>query len=283
MVLSDSTTMEKLEVEVEHLPFLKQSWAFQLRTLWLFTKADVKNVIVPTTVFAFCCGFAQTTQQSSPVGGTVNDCLLGQLKRMPYVIAWTWTKLLVADISNQRFPTAVLEDKANKPWRPLPSQRITSDESRRLLLRLVPLIFLFAWHLDTFRESAVFTIFVWLYNDLGGSGESAAIRNALNAVGLTALLVGATGIVIRGSSSGAGGDSVPQLSSHTWAWLGIVASMVFTMVQVQDLADQAGDLLCRRKTMPLAYGETFTRWVSAVLILIWAFVCPRFWEVDLAG
>ncbi|KAL8663014.1 MAG: hypothetical protein Q9202_004244 [Teloschistes flavicans] len=203
---------------------------------------------------------------------------------MPLVITWTWTKLLVQDISNQRFPSAVLEDTINKPWRPLPSQRITSDESRRLLLRLIPLVFLLSWLMDTLQESALFAICVWLYNDLGGSGESAGIRNALNAVGFSSLFAGATRIAIKDCTAGGGGSSETiQLSSRTWAWLGIVAAVIFTTVQVQDLADRAGDLLCRRETMPLVYGETFTRWTTAILILIWAFICPKFWDVDFAG
>ncbi|KAL9582038.1 MAG: hypothetical protein Q9203_005659, partial [Teloschistes exilis] len=278
MVVSDSTAMKKAESR----PFLKQPWAFQLRTLWLFTQSDIKTVIVPTTVFAFCCGFAETLEQSSANGSSIHDCLLGQMKRMPHVIIWTWTNLLVEVISNQRLPSAVLEDSINKPWRPLPSQRITPDESRRLLLRLVPLVFCLSWYTDTLQESAVFAICTWLYNDLAGSGESTGIRNALNAAGLSALFAGATSIAIRGSGVYTVSETA-QMSSHMWTWLGLVAAAIFTTVQVQDLPDRAGDLLCRRETMPLVYGDAFTRWITATLILIWAFICPWFWAVGFMG
>ena len=50
----------------------------------------------------------------------------GSLQPGPLAEFLTWP--------NRRNPTAVIEDALNKPWRPLPSVRITVSETRRLLL-----------------------------------------------------------------------------------------------------------------------------------------------------
>lgn len=53
-----------------------------------------------------------------------------------------------------------------------------------------------------------------------------------------------------------------------------------TTVQVQDLADMDGDAACGGRTMPLVFGERVARWLTAVLIVAWPFVCPGIWRVD---
>ncbi|KAI4150139.1 MAG: hypothetical protein L6R39_002334 [Caloplaca ligustica] len=169
-----------------------------------------------------------------------------------------------------------MEDSINKPWRPIPSGRVTADESRVMLLILVPLTFLLAWQLDVVQESAAFTICTWMYNDLGGSSEGSFIRNALNAAGLVTLHAGATAIALKRSGSA-------QLTLQSWAWLASIAAVILTTVQTQDLPDRHGDLARRRKTMPLVYGEEFTRWVTAVLVIVWSLVCPSIWHVDMFG
>ncbi|KIM78588.1 hypothetical protein PILCRDRAFT_11056 [Piloderma croceum F 1598] len=75
--------------------------SYHLKTLFLFTKSDVKTTVIPVSVFA-----AAATPLVS------FDCL-------PHVIFWVWLHLLQFDVSNQYLdPT---EDALNKPDRPIPS------------------------------------------------------------------------------------------------------------------------------------------------------------------
>ncbi|KAL8712488.1 MAG: hypothetical protein Q9220_003336 [cf. Caloplaca sp. 1 TL-2023] len=265
--------MEK-QVQISRQHASKRSWIFNIHTLLLFTKSDFKTVIAPTAIFASSCGLSELAASSPQPQFDIYSSSGILLRRIPHALVWTWTSLLMEDISNQRLPASILEDAINKPWRPIPSGRVTAEESRILLLNLVPLVFLLAWYLNVTRESAAFAICTWLYNDLEGSSEGPLIRNALNAAGLVSLYAGATAIVLDTSGSGA------QLSTQTWIWLACIAAVILTTVQVQDFADRDGDVARQRKTMPLVYGEGVTRWVTALLVVVWSFVCPWVWGVD---
>ena len=116
-------------------------WSYNLYTLWLFNKSDLKTVILPTATFAFCCALFEITDQ--PCSNVPED-LIYLLARLPHVLVWTWVNLLMETIANQRLPESILEDSINKPWRPFPSKRLNEDQGRHLLLWMIPAIFLFS-------------------------------------------------------------------------------------------------------------------------------------------
>ncbi|KAL8929809.1 MAG: hypothetical protein Q9208_000953 [Pyrenodesmia sp. 3 TL-2023] len=257
-----------------HHHSLKRSWIFHMHTLWLFTKSDLKTVMAPTTIFAICCGLAEHAAQDPTVN--IPTTLLKLLKRLPHVLIWTWSNLLVEDLANQRLPTSILEDSLNKPWRPLPSDRITPDETRHLLLCLLPVVTLLSWHLNVATESILGFVFIWMYNDLEGSGEGWLIRNALNAIALANWDAAATSIILKRKGSA-------ELTNRTGVWLCAVVAVIATTVQVQDLPDMHGDRAADRKTMPLVVGEEVTRWLTAAVVIVWSFACPRIWDLEVFG
>lgn len=120
-------------------------WRYNLYTLWLFNKSDLKTVILPTATFAFCCALFEITDQ--PCSNHHED-LIHLLTRLPHVPVWTWVNLLMETIGNQRLPESILEDSINKPWRPFPSTRLNEGQGRHLLLWMIPPIFLFSWDVD---------------------------------------------------------------------------------------------------------------------------------------
>lgn len=249
----------------------KRSWMFHMHTLWLFTKSDLKTVMAPTTIFAICCGLAEHAAQDPSVD--IQTTLLKLSKRLPHVLIWTWSNLLLEDLANQRLPASILEDSLNKPWRPLSSNRITPDETRHLLLWLIPAVTLLSWHWNVAKESTLGFVFIWMYNDLEGSGEGWFIRNALNAIALANWDAAATAIILKRNGSA-------ELTNRTWVWLYAVVAVIVTTVQVQDLPDMHGDRAADRKTMPLVAGEELTRWLTAAVVLLWSFICPRIWDLD---
>ncbi|KAL9021713.1 MAG: hypothetical protein Q9185_001077 [Variospora sp. 1 TL-2023] len=212
--------------------------------------------------FALCCSLA-----SAPT------------TRLPSAALWTWSTLLMENIANQSLPQHILEDRLNKPWRPIPAQRISPRLSRCLLLYLVvPLTGLLSWSLGVLREFTALAVFTWMYNDLGGSSEGWHVRNALNAVALCTFFAGATAIALGG-----GGGEERLTEQQTWRWVVVVGVVIATTVQVQDLGDMEGDAAAGRRTMPLVFGEEMTRRGTAVLVGAWSVVCAGIWGVDGMG
>lgn len=92
--------------------------------------------------------------------------------RLPLVLLGVWMDLLVFDISNQRQPESVVEDAANKPWRPLPSGRITPDGARRLLLIAIPACIAKSLILGGTIETMVLFVLFWLASPLPPSAST---------------------------------------------------------------------------------------------------------------
>ena len=244
---------------------------FHAQTLWLFTRSDLKTVLAPQLVLA----------SSNALSGSFVDMesqetrMATMSKRVPLAALWIWYHLLLEVLANQRLPASIEEDAKNKPWRPLPSNRLRPESASTILVGTVPTALCFSYFLGE-REllaSALLCAFTWLYNDLDGANSSFVLRNALNACGLLSFSVGATAITV-------GGD---RFSFWGSVWLLLLWWIIFTTVQVQDLADAEGDAARGRKTMPLVCGDNVTRWSVATFVLFWSMVCRIFWRLDNLG
>ena len=255
----------------ERLTCLKQrTIVFHLHTIWLFTLNDLKSIVCPETAFAI---FSALSGQ----GLTTNaePRLSEILGRLPQIIVWNWANLLLFDVANQRLPQSILEDTVNKPWRPMPSKRLTDNEARRLLLVVVPTVFLVSTYLGGQYESLAMMSLTWMYNDLGGADENYIIRNLINACGFVCYSSGATIV--------AAGYGQNELNRKAYTWLTLVGAIVFSTLQMQDMADMEGDAARGRRTLPLVHGETVARWSIAVPVAAWSFICPAFWESGVIG
>lgn len=104
---------------------------------------------------------------------------------------WTWLHLLQFCVSNQSLSPH--EDALNKPWRPVPSGRITLRTAAALRWFLLPLCFLCSIHYDVLSAGIVFPIGVLLHNELKLDSHWFT-RNALNALGYAVFDAGATTI-----------------------------------------------------------------------------------------
>lgn len=236
---------------------------YHLCTLWLFTCSDFKTVIYPTITFALSNARADGFLQDAP-----SQSLSLLLLRLSLTFLWTWTHLLMENLANQRLPDSIVEDSVNKPWRPLPSGRISPEGTRDLLLCVIPAAFLLSCALSVTMPSVALMVFIWLYNDLGGA-DGGLLRNVLNACGLLCFGVGATAIVA--------GVRVDQLTTCVQQWFVIIGIVITTTVHTQDLEDMQGDRARDRRTIPLIYGEAVSRWSIAALVLSWSIACPLFW------
>lgn len=169
------------------------------------------------------------------------------LARTPQIVLWNWLNLLLFDVNNQCQAKSVLEDSVNKPWRAIPSQRLTAQQARRLLLIIIPTVFLATRYLGGTREAVALMVMTWMYNDLGGADDNFIIRNSLNALGYMCYS--------SGSMIVATGYGQHHLNKTADVWLTMIGAIIFTTLQMQDMPDVKGDAARRRRTIPLVYGD----------------------------
>ncbi|KAJ4856998.1 ubiA prenyltransferase family domain-containing protein [Trichoderma breve] len=233
--------IEIADVEQTH-NLSSRSLLYHLKTLFLFTKSDFKTVILTTAHFG---------EGEFPDVWTIAS-------RMPLMLMWIWVNLLVEDIANQRLGGSVVEDAINKPWRPLPSGRISPEQARDWLLVAILAAMGLSILSGGYTASITLMAFVWMYNDLDGSNSGIWIRNALNAGGLMCFSWGAL-------ASLSGGELLPE----GFAWIMATGAIIMTTVHAQDLPDIEGDMARGRQTVPLLYGEAAARISLAVMVSFW--------------
>ncbi|KAI2778582.1 hypothetical protein F4815DRAFT_476693 [Daldinia loculata] len=101
---------------------------------WLFTVDDAGTFVIPNVVFGLCSAL------SAPVLATPQNDAASILVRLPRVIFFNWSNLLIFDLANQRLPESAQEDALNKPWRPAPGGLVTSAQIRRAMLVWIPIV-----------------------------------------------------------------------------------------------------------------------------------------------
>jgi 4-hydroxybenzoate polyprenyltransferase len=232
----------------------------------LVTRNDIKSIVIPETafgIFSALSGPVLTTNPSPQVAAI--------FMRLPRVILWIWLNVLIFDLANQRLMSSVIEDSINKPWRPLPSGRMSVSQARRFLLAILPLVFVMTFYLGGLEETVAMMVLTWMYNDLGGADESYVVRNLINAFGFVCYSSGATLV-----SCGFGEYS---LNPAACQWLAIIGGIVFSTLQMQDMADQEGDQARDRRTVPLVHGDGPARWTIIIPVMMWSMICPMFWKL----
>lgn len=237
----------------------QRSFLYHSYTLYLLTKSDIKTVLVPQPVFVVAAMIS--------AGAASHEV---QTRFIP-MFFWIWLHLVVEDLSNQRKPGSIAEDAINKPWRPLPSGRLSSREALGLLCASITLAMVTSLLLGAVAPSVSFLVLVWLYNEAEVCKTSPILRNLLNVLGLACFGWGGISVI------NAGGSLITQKGqSMLYQWLALVGAAGFTTIHAQDLPDMVGDAARGRKTMPLLYGEGITRWSMAIFVMIWSVVCPVF-------
>ncbi|KAI0896943.1 UbiA prenyltransferase family-domain-containing protein [Annulohypoxylon nitens] len=248
------------------LPKALRHVSFFLHTIWGFLESDFVTFAVPNTAFGMFGAYASSVLTS---GGSVVPSTVEVLRRLPFVLAFNIGNLLIFDLANQRSPSSVAEDRLNKPWRPIPQGKITSNQTRRLILILLPAVLMMNYILGAWQQGVFILILTWSYNDLQG-GDEAFIREIIIAI--------AYGLFNSGSLIVAVGAKT-SLSALGIAWTAIVSSVILTTMQVQDLKDQAGDKLRGRRTIALFLGEKFSRVSIAFFVCFWSCVSAYFWTL----
>jgi hypothetical protein len=217
-IIRASSLVDKLSKSI--MPSLTNFPHF-IHTLYLFTASNLLTFALPTLLFAVFSSLS-----SVPLTTTSPLPIPHLLRRLPHILLYVTSHLLILDITGQRLPSSILEDRINKPYRPLPSGRVTEDQARRLLLFLLPTVLVISYILGPWQEALLTFVFTWMYNDLGGGNDEGwVLRNSLISIGYG--LYSSAALRIACSSGVAGGEEV-SLTPLGIVWLGMVTAMIFT-------------------------------------------------------
>ncbi|PLB50875.1 hypothetical protein P170DRAFT_446081 [Aspergillus steynii IBT 23096] len=255
---------------------------YHLYTIYLFARSDFKTIVVPSTLFGVINSLATRAyglDDSSPITFSL------LLSRLTQSLFWVCLVFIPFAINNQRNPSAIAEDKINKPWRPLPQNRLSPFQAKCIMYFLAALVPIHGYVCNGigFRQSLFLRALDIWYNNIGGGDNSPILRNLINALGYLCFTTGALEIAL-GKQLRFTLEAVSSYSgaeNHLIQWLLVIAGIIFTTVHLQDLYDQVGDAARDRRTIPLVIGDGPTRWTIAIPMLVWGVICPRFW--GLAG
>lgn len=242
--------------------------------VWGFTESDFGTFVIPDMAFGLLGALASATLVDGDRSSSFETLL-----RIPALLIYNWSNLVVFDLANQRGADSVAEDKINKPWRPIPMGKITIEQTRRAMIVAVPLSLALNWYQGVWTEGLLIHVTTWMYNDLGG-GDEFLVRDALAATGYAMFNSGSLKIAGCREPTGPPGCG---LNARGLAWTAIISGIIFTTMQIQDLKDVEGDRGRGRKTVVLHVGERFSRWSIALCVLAWSCICVYFWGAEVAS
>ncbi|KAI0262562.1 UbiA prenyltransferase family-domain-containing protein [Gloeopeniophorella convolvens] len=244
--ISVNLTFNKAE---DLLSYFYSSVQYNLHTAILFTWTDYKTIFLPITAFA--CATAPVQSLSS-----LFQCWI-----------WIWLHLLLCNVSNQARSRE--EDAVNRPWRPLPSGRIT--ESQAVALRWATVVLCVLWS-SIYDQDLVLTTLglvatTFIYDELGAASHIVG-KNFCNIGGYASFEVGATTII--------GATHAMDVVSVTAVVISGI--LIFTTIQAQDFPDVEGDKALGRMTFPI-YAPEFSRAFTLFATIAWSMFLSWFWGV----
>lgn len=228
---------------------------YHLHTLLLFTGDQILDTVIPGTAFGILAAL------SGPVLDLPVQPASDILKRIPLISLWLWLAILQFCLHNQSSRNSILEDGINKPWRSIPSNRITAIQTQRLWLYASLTTALVSYHVNILPIFGVYLVLETVYNDYGGGDHSGVARNMLCAAGFTCYFSGALSIAL--------GPEV-GMSSEAWQWtLALTAGVLATTIQAQDLRDEEGDRIRGRRTLVTEMGRKLNLYTIMILVPCW--------------
>lgn len=227
---------------------------FHIQTLWLFTRSDLKTIVGPTTFFTIIGALsAPEILSCDPLPN------FHIIARVPNTAFWVWCNLLPFAIGNQRHPDSIDEDHINKPWRPIPSKRVSVAQATKLMVAFYVLAFLVSTCLGGCSQCLMLMGLGYWYNDMNGADSYCLIRNLINAYGYICFISGALEVILE--------RSIFTFPVSVYQWLVVIGLVIFTTNHAQDMGDQDGDSMRSRWTVPLVIGDLWARYTIASFVL----------------
>jgi 4-hydroxybenzoate polyprenyltransferase len=228
---------------------------YHFRTLLLFTHDQFFDTIIPGTIFSLLATL------SGPSLALPSSPVLPCLVRIPLTSIWLWLIIMQFCLQNQCSTGSPEEDAVNKPWRPIPSRRISLQNAKTLLRATHGVAGLASWYLGTLYPFVAWTALSTLYNDLGGSDRSGLTRNAFCGGFFTCSFGGALMIAL--------GPTGMSKAALQWTFL-VCWCILLTTIQTQEFRDEKGDRLRGRRTLVTELGRTKALWTVYGTVAFWS-------------
>ncbi|KAI2628998.1 UbiA prenyltransferase family-domain-containing protein [Xylaria nigripes] len=251
-----------------------KTYFYHAYSIWLFTRSDLKTIVIPSSLF----GVLNSTYILLNAEDKFDIHWPLALWRAFLALFWVWINLLPFNIDNQRRDDAIIEDRLNKPWRTMPSGRMTPMQAKISMFCIYVTALFSSLRIGGAKQCLTMMFLGFIYNELRLADRGWFSRNAVNALGFCCFASGALEVALPMSI-----QALPAVQLQVFPCLGVTAGVVFSTVQLQDMADQGGDSLRNRVTMPLALGDSLTRHLTAVAMVTWLILCPRFWNLGLGS
>jgi len=205
---------------------------------------------------------------------------------MLYAVFWTWLHLLQLCVSNQSLEPE--EDASNKPWRPIPSGLISVAGARCLRWILLPLCLSLSVYLEVHWQGISLALAFLVYGELHLHSHW-IMRNVCNTWGYASFNAGAFAIaagtfyafisrsyLIRIVSFALGQST---LTLRTMISFAINVLITLSTIHAQDFADEVGDKLIGRRTVPIVWPEGSR---TGILVMLTTWSIGLSWACGLA-
>jgi len=212
----------------------------ELDIFFAFSWMDWSFSIVPSLLFSI--GAARSSVSSPAI----------LAPRYTLLILWNTCFIYFFNLSNQI--TGIVEDRVDKPHRPLPSGKVTLAGAKKRWI-----VVLLVWFLASIGASVVEQMFCWTvmtgFVCLTAAGNHWFGKNTVALTAGTWALYTASWKIIAAETE--------QSTRYAWAiafWAGVAT-------HVQDLRDIAGDAANGRKTLPIVFGDRGSRWLMTFIAM----------------
>ncbi|OAL46524.1 hypothetical protein IQ07DRAFT_658725 [Pyrenochaeta sp. DS3sAY3a] len=247
-------------VEVSYKPLIS-AILYHSYTLLLFTYDQLFDTVMPGTCFGILSAL------SGPVLEVQVQDPFVVLRRTPCVAIWLWLLILQFCVRNQTTAGSNEEDSINKPWRPIPSQRITQTQARHLLTAAFIMSGTVSAYFGVFHIFAAYTVLDILSNKYCGGGDRSGVaRNLFCAAGFSCYFSGALSIAM-------GRGQYISTRAYHWTFL-LTVGILATTIQTQEFRDEEGDRARGRSTLVTVWGRKFALWTVIVTVPFWSLFAP---------
>lgn len=172
---------------------------YHLKFIWLFTRSDIKTIIIPYMVFGLIHAYSSvifSIPSTAPLSITT-----WVFHTIPSTVVYLWINLLPFNIDNQRQPDSVAEDAINKPLRTLPSGRMSLESATNIMWNSYIFAFGTRCMVGGWRQCITLMLLGNIYNNRQGAEASPFTRNMINSGGYLCLSSGAMEVALGRSIS----------------------------------------------------------------------------------
>ncbi|KAI0459293.1 UbiA prenyltransferase family [Xylaria acuta] len=216
---------------------------------WNLLKSNIDGAFLPFPIFTI----ASLLHKGAPWHEVI--------VRLVYALIYAFFYHYVFELTNQTArPTHRLEDKINKPDRPLVTNSMTlrSARARYYIALATWLAYSYALGTQVWALLWLATIVAsWKYSI--GLSDFGPTKDLSVVIGLVAQLMAAWHI----------GGSDPTVS---WRWVKVLAVWMYPTIGIQDIRDVPGDLAVGRRTTVILLGDIPARIYHSVGLVVFGYI-----------